>query len=555
MTLRRQIIWAALVFAAVSVLVVGVRPLVAPDEPRYGIIAAEMAESGEWCSLRMAGFHYYEKPPLGMWLMGASIKVFGESAFAIRLPSAIATGITALVVGWLVARITARRDLGVAAFLVQTTMLGPLVLGSVASLDPIFSAFVALTLGAFYGACTSLGRARVGWLVVAGIASALAFLTKGLLGFAIPALTAIGYLAWQRRWMDLLRMPGIALAAAALVVAPIAFMLHRAEPQFWEAFLFIEHFRRFASPDANQHSQPWWYLLVLFPIGALLWTLLAPRALAGFRRLVRTRAHQDGMRYCICWIALPLIALSFSKGKVPTYVLPLYAPLAVLVTIALVAAHESSRLVAGRAEQVGRWILRTLAALVLVATVVGVERFGLPALWSSHESLRLAAVAISLILWAELDAWSWRSPDAPLWLMRTATAPIAILMMIPFLFPDAYVRQSQLPWSALEANEAALVETPTLVVTAKLGHCASWATGRRDIVIVGAPSEFDNELEMPADQARIISWGELAKRIARGEKVALVASASEVTQLPKSPSLPEPSERDMRGDLAIMFWK
>ncbi len=555
MTLRRQIIWAALVFVAVSVLVLGVRPLVAPDEPRYGIIAAEMAESGAWFSLRMAGFHYYEKPPLGMWLMGASISIFGETALAIRLPSAIATGITALVAGWLVARITARRDLGIAAFLVQTTMLGPLVLGSVASLDPIFSAFVALTLGAFYGACTSTGRARLLWLALAGIASALAFLTKGLLGFAIPALTAAAFLAWQRRWMDLLRMPWIALAAAVFIVAPIAFMLHRTEPRFFESFLFIEHFRRFASPDANQHSQPWWYLLVLFPIGALLWTLHLPRVVGGLRRVIAARQDQEGVRFCLCWIALPLVALSFSKGKLPTYVLPLYAPLAVLVTVALARAHESLRPIAGRAEQIGRWILRTLALFVLTTAIVGIERIGLPALWSTDEFSRLVALSIALAIWAQLDGWSWRAKDARLWLMRTATAPIGVLVMIPILFPGAYVRQSQLPWSALEANERVLNEPATLVATSKVAHCVSWTTGRRDILIVGAPSEFDNELQMPEDLARIISWGELAKRIARGEPVALVASASDVAQLMKSAALPQPSDSDIRGDLAILRWK
>lgn len=60
MSLKRQAIWSVVVFLIVSVFVVGVRPMVQPDEPRYGIIAAEMVESGEWFALRMAGFHYYE---------------------------------------------------------------------------------------------------------------------------------------------------------------------------------------------------------------------------------------------------------------------------------------------------------------------------------------------------------------------------------------------------------------------------------------------------------------------------------------------------------------
>ena len=552
MSMCRQIVWAALVFIAVSVLVLGVRPLAAPDEPRYGIIAAEMAESGHWFALRMAGFHYYEKPPLGMWLMAASISLFGESAFAIRLPSAIATGFTALVAGWLAARITRRRELGPVAFLVQATTMGPMVMGGVASLDPIFTAFVAVTLGAFYGACTSLGRTCVGWLIVTGLAAALAFLTKGLLGLAIPAVTALAFLSWQRRWLDLIRFPWIPLMIAAALIAPIALLVHQSEPKFWESFLLIEHFRRFAAPDSNQHSQPWWYLLAIFPIGALLWLLQWPRALRG---LASVGLSHDGTRFCLCWIAAPLIALSFSKGKVPTYILPLYAPLAVLVTLGLVCAHESGRVVAGKGEQVGRFVLRLLAALAIVIAILGVEAVGLPPLWSSHSALRLVAIAFALIVWAEIDSLSWRARDTRLWLTRTATAPVAMFMMIPFLFPTAFVRQTQVPWAALEANEPALVSSRTLITTARLGHCVSWATGRRDILIVGGASEFDNELGMPEDRARIIDWSSAIARIKHGGGVALVVSAAEFEIANKSGGLPDPATSDVRGDLAIVIWE
>ena len=94
MSLKRQAIWSVVVFLIVSVLVVGVRPMIQPDEPRYGIIAAEMAETGQWFALRMAGFHYYEKPPMGYWMMAASIEAFGENTYAIRLPSALAANLS-----------------------------------------------------------------------------------------------------------------------------------------------------------------------------------------------------------------------------------------------------------------------------------------------------------------------------------------------------------------------------------------------------------------------------------------------------------------------------
>ena len=102
MSLKRQAIWSVVVFLIVSVFVLGVRPMVQPDEPRYGIIAAEMVESGEWFALRMAGFHYYEKPPMGYWMIAASIQVlvvshaygeyFGEIGQEIMLGGRTALG-------------------------------------------------------------------------------------------------------------------------------------------------------------------------------------------------------------------------------------------------------------------------------------------------------------------------------------------------------------------------------------------------------------------------------------------------------------------------------
>ena len=75
---------ALLLFVAVSVAGLGIRPLIVPDEPRYGIIPAEMVETGNWLALRMNGFVYYEKPPLGYWMTAASISVFGQNAFVLH---------------------------------------------------------------------------------------------------------------------------------------------------------------------------------------------------------------------------------------------------------------------------------------------------------------------------------------------------------------------------------------------------------------------------------------------------------------------------------------
>ena len=127
MTARRGWALAFGVFLLVGVAFLGVRPVQVPDEARYGIIPAQMVESGDWASLRLAGFRFYEKPPLMYWATAGSISVLGQDAFAIRLPSALATMVTALCAAWLAVRISGRREVGPVAFLVQATTVMPLV--------------------------------------------------------------------------------------------------------------------------------------------------------------------------------------------------------------------------------------------------------------------------------------------------------------------------------------------------------------------------------------------------------------------------------------------
>ena len=95
-------LWAissGLLFAVLYVALLGVRPLITPDEPRYAAMAADMLASGQWLKLRMAGFTYYEKPPMGVWLIAASEGLFGHNAFAVRLPGALASLVSAIAAG------------------------------------------------------------------------------------------------------------------------------------------------------------------------------------------------------------------------------------------------------------------------------------------------------------------------------------------------------------------------------------------------------------------------------------------------------------------------
>ena len=572
MSPRRLWALAALVFLAVGVVTLGVRPLQVPDEARYGIIPAQMVESGDWLSLRLAGFRFYEKPPLVYWITATSISAFGENAVAIRLPSAIAACGAALVAAWCAVRITGRREIGPLAFLVQATTVMPMVLGTVTTLDPWFACMVAVTMGAFLGACTSGGRTRVLWLAAAGAAAGLGFLAKGLLAFAIPGAAAIAYLAWERRWRDMLAMPWVPLVAATAALAPLALAVERANPGMWKYLVMKEHVRRAVNPDPTQQPQPWWFYAALFPAGAMAWTLAWPRAAAGLRACTRTGAEaglaaagaglRGGVRFMLCWAFVPLAALSLSSGKLATYMLPMFAPIAVLVAVGLWHWRGANPGMGGRSAAAGRWALRIAAVAFVAVAIAGPSRFGLPEPWESGGTTKLLMIAAALAAWALLDARSWRTDDGTRWLARTALAPVPLLAVIPFLYPTALLDVSKHPWPFLAEHREALRSSGVLIVAGGTpALAASWDTGRRDLVIAGWPDEFDNELDLPEERERRIAWKDVADRVraARSElpprSVAVLGHPMRLDEVMGSAGLPPPTRRSELRDLGVAVWE
>ena len=566
---RRLWVLAALVFLAVGVVSIGVRPMQVPDEARYGIIPAQMVESGDWLSLRLAGFRFYEKPPLVYWITATSISAFGQNAVAIRLPSAMAACGAALVAAWCAARITGRRELGPLAFMVQATTVMPMVLGTVTTLDPWFACLVAVTMGAFLGACTSEGRARILWLAAAGAAAGMGFLAKGLLAFAIPGAAALAFLAWERRWRDMVTMPWVPLCAALVALAPLALAVERANPGMWKYLVMKEHVRRALNPDPTQQPQPWWFYAVLFPAGALMWTLAWPRAAAGLRALgggggagggdARVRS---GVRFMLCWAFVPLAALSLSSGKLATYMLPMFAPVAVLVTVGLWHWRREHSGDGGVSAAIARWVLQAAILACVIVAVAGPERFGIPQPWDSEGSNRLLNVATALAVWVLLDFWSWRAQDATTWLARTALAPVPMLACIPFLYPTALLDTAKHPWPFLAEHRDALRASDVLIVAGGSPALAtSWDTGRRDLVIAGWADEFDNELDLAEERDRRIEWKAVADRVRAAREaqpprtVGVVGQPVRLDELMKAAGVPAPTLRQDRKDLGVAVWR
>ena len=173
--------WTILILATLGVCYfshLGAIGFVGPDEPRYAWIARDMTETGDWVTPRLYGKPWFEKPPLYYWSAAISLRLFGVSETAARLPSALAALLATLALAWLAWRVygaeTARWLL-----LFLPTSVGMLGFSHAASTDMLFSSALILALVA---ACVvlQLVPART-WLacVLFGLFLGLAVLAKG----------------------------------------------------------------------------------------------------------------------------------------------------------------------------------------------------------------------------------------------------------------------------------------------------------------------------------------------------------------------------------------
>ena len=334
----RMVRWAVITLAAAAAyLFWGLpTPTLWPwDESRLAVNAIEMHARGLGL-VTTYGFRpdlWNTKPPLLIWLMWGSMRLFGPHEWALRLPSIIASlGVLGLVLGftWRVSRSVLA---SVSAALMLEFSFG--FSGWHAALTGDYDATLVFWVTAY--ACvlfSALRRRRppTRLLLLAGALIAAAVLTKGVAGL-IPGVGVAIWLTIARRWRRIRDWRWV--AAAAMAAAPIAaFYLAReaASPGYLTA-MWGNEIGRYAQGLCG-HDRPFVYYLehILLHLDfapglAVLWLL------AGLR-FVRGRARA-GAVFSLCLSIAVLAVFSLARTKLRWYVEPAYPFLAVACGLGL----------------------------------------------------------------------------------------------------------------------------------------------------------------------------------------------------------------------------
>ena len=495
-------------FLLFYILPLGFRPIFIPDESRYAEIPREMIASGNWIVPHLDGIRYFEKPVLGYWLNAISIKMFGENAFAVRFPSAMATGLSAFIIFFLVRRFYNRNFLGAITAVIFLTCFEVYGVGTFNVLDSILTLFLTAAMATFFfafSAGTSLKREK-GLMFLFGIFCGLAFLTKGFLAFAIPVLVIVPFMLWERRFKELLSMPWIPVAGAVLVALPWSVLIYLKEPDFWHYFIWNEHIRRFLSANA-QHSQSFWYYFLILPAAALPWAFLFPAVISGLKK----KGFENSMiRYAVCWLLFPFLFFSICKGKLLTYILPCFPPLAILISTGLDQYFETG---GKRAFNAGGKSLALLIIGIAIA-LAGVESFGYKGFKPYLQSWRWALPLAGLITFAYLLFIASRKTEYRKKIVFYAVSPILIIFTVPFILPGVTL-QTKTPGKIL-LQCSNLVHPDTILVSDEdQVRAVCWFYKRNDVYLLGGGGELMYGLNYQDSKKRLLTIDDFNKLVKR----------------------------------------
>ena len=335
------------------------RKLALSDEGRYSEIPRYMAQSGDWITPRLNGIKYFEKPPLQYWATAAAYNVFGEHHWTARLWPAL-TGFLGILVIFHAGSRLYGRTAGLYAALVLGSSLLYTLMAHILTLDMGLTFFLTLALAGLLLALDPRADAKANrlWMHVAWTGCALAVLSKGLIGVVLPVAVFVLYMLVKRDFALARRLHPISGGLLFLAIgAPWFIAVSLANPEFPQFFFIHEHLQRYTT-TIHQRYQPWYYFIPILLIGIMPWLATLFDALIGAFRRNRSGGF-DPTLFLLLWTGFIFAFFSLSGSKLPSYILPIFPALALIIAVRLTT-------ISGRALA---WQLAPVAILALAGLI------------------------------------------------------------------------------------------------------------------------------------------------------------------------------------------
>lgn len=400
----KSFVWTLLIFfLIVWFYMLGARTLVPTDEGRYAEMAREMVATNDWITTRLNGIKYFEKPPLQTWMNALTFEVFGLGEWQARLW----TGLCGLL-GIGIAAYAARRVFNARVAFYTALVLGSSFywagMGHINTLDMGLSGMMTLSMCGLLLAQRNDANAKQqrNWMLVCWAAMALAVLSKGLIGVVLPGAVLVLYTIVARDWGIWKRLHLVkGLLVFFAIATPWFVLVAQRNPEFLEFFFIHEHFQRFTT-KIHSRVGPWYYFIPLMLLGILPWLGIFFQSLFNGASRQASEAHAiDGASHgrfkptvmLLVWSLFIFFFFSISSSKLPSYILPIFPSVALLIAVYLERASHKAIIWSGAVLAVPCAI-----ALAFIPRIPGIAKdsFSLP-LIEAHVPWVYAAAILAFL--------------------------------------------------------------------------------------------------------------------------------------------------------------
>lgn len=288
------------------------------DDAFYAQKAKEVLATGDWMTMHYNHLPAFENPPLFIWLVALSFKVFGVSEYAARFPSALA-GVCSVILLYIMTRWLTRDSIAAlfSAIVLSTTIIFTRY-ASRAMMDVTLTFFVTFALFFLLYALKSDRRYFLLW----GLSIGICVLIKSVLGF-FPLVISVLFLLCTRRW-KILFSGWFLLGAIVAVLLGSLWYIHQ-YASYGSGFLRVHFDWLILQRGLAFNGQAWYeHLSYAKDLLSCYWPWLPVFLLGLWLTLKSAWQKEETAIFLLVWIGTIFITMSYMQTRVLWYVMPVF---------------------------------------------------------------------------------------------------------------------------------------------------------------------------------------------------------------------------------------
>ena len=321
-------------------------PLMENDSAQHASMAMRMANSGNFLEIYKGDNPYLDKPHLHFWLAALSMKFFGVNHFAYRIPAVLCLFLATFSVKKIADLLYKNENLSLIAALIFLSAQTIILSAHDVRTDAVLTGFIALSIWQFL---SFIKKQKTVNVLFAGLFTALAFSSKGLMAVVIIGFSVFSYLLYSREWLRFFNLK-IILAGLTFIVGilPILFAYYH---QFGEEgisfILFNQSVNRLQANGFEQTSPDYFFffhtlLWAFLPFSLVFYTGVFERSNDLFKLKFKKINEKEFLTLGGFWLVM--LVFSFSKFKLPHYLNGLIPILSVFTASYLFEMFEKKQL-------------------------------------------------------------------------------------------------------------------------------------------------------------------------------------------------------------------